>query len=141
MILGEVEARALADAQRREYEQRVTVEREVRWRVAMEEAKKRAVQDQLAEALREEAGRWQEAAVLGAYCDALERRLAQQGSTDEPTLESARRWLESAGEFVRAIDPLNRLPEMPTGREPTSDELRAHLKGWSPDGPEPRGGR
>jgi hypothetical protein len=33
------------------------------------------VRDQLAEVLREEAGRWREAAVLGEYRDALERRL------------------------------------------------------------------
>lgn len=105
MILGEVEARATEDAQRREHEQRVMAEREVGWRAAMEEARKRAVQDQLAEVLREEAGRWQEAAVLGAYCDALERRLAQPGDVDETTLGSARRWLEWAREFVRAIDP------------------------------------
>ncbi|WP_274563320.1 hypothetical protein [Streptomyces spiramyceticus] len=142
VILGEIEARALEDAQRRKSEQRAMAEREVRWRAAMEEARKRAVRDQLAEVLREEAGRWQEAAVLGAYCDALERRLAQQGdAVDEPTLGSARRWLEWAREFVQAIDPLNRLPEMPTAREPTSEELKAYLKGWSPYGPERRGGR
>ncbi|MCC9705936.1 hypothetical protein E4N62_12150 [Streptomyces sp. MNU76] len=139
VILGEVEARATQDAQRREHEQWVRAEREVRWRAAMEEARKRAVQDQLAEKLREEAGRWQEAAVLGAYCDALERRLVQHGDVDESTLGSARRWLEWAREFVRAIDPLNQLPVMPTPREPTSDELKAHLKGWSPCGPEPGG--
>ncbi|WP_235092469.1 isocitrate lyase/PEP mutase family protein [Streptomyces sp. A1-5] len=95
--------------------------------------------DQLAEVLREEAGRWQEAAVLGEYCDALERRLAEPGSVvDEPALESARRWLEWAREFVCAISPLNRRPEMPTPREPTPDELKAHMNGWSPYGPERR---
>ncbi|MFD3805921.1 hypothetical protein ACFWTC_20430 [Streptomyces sp. NPDC058619] len=141
-ILGEIEARALEDAQRRESEERAGAEREVRWRTAMEEAKKRAVREQLAEVLREEAGRWQEAAVLGEYCDALERRIAEPGSAvDWPALESARRWLEWAREFVCAIDPLNRLPEMPTPREPTPDELKAYVKGWSPYGPERRGGR
>ncbi|WEB44460.1 hypothetical protein MOV08_37650 [Streptomyces yunnanensis] len=93
----------------------------------MEEAKKRAVRDQLAEVLREEAGRWQEAAVLGEYCDALERRLAEPGSVvDEPALESARRWLEWAREFVCAISPLNRLPEMPR-----SDGVSGVLRRWT----------
>ncbi|MGW1870868.1 hypothetical protein ACWCPS_35675 [Streptomyces mauvecolor] len=126
VILGEIEARALEEAQRRKSERRAMAEREVGWRAAMEEARQRVVRDQLAEVLREEAGRWQEAAVLGAYCDALERRLAQQGdAVDEPTMESARRWLEWAHEFVQAIDPLDRLPEMPAPREPTSEELSA----------------
>ncbi len=109
MILGEVEARASEDAQRREHEQRVMAEREVRWQAAMEDARKRAVQDQLAEVLREEAGRWQEATVLGAYCDAPERCLAQPGDADESTLGSAGRRLECARGFVRVIDPLKRL--------------------------------
>jgi hypothetical protein len=142
VILGEIETRALEDAQRKESEERARAEREARWRTAMEEAKKRAVQDQLAEALRKEAGRWQEAAALREYCDALEHRLAQPGSAvDESALESARRWLEWAREFVRAIDPVNRLPEMPTPREPTPDELKTYLEDWSPYGPERRGGR
>jgi hypothetical protein len=116
-ILGKIEARALEDVQRRESKERTRAEREGRWRTSMEEAKKRAVRDRLAEVLREEAGRWQEAAVLGDYCDALERRLAESSSTeDEPALESARHWLEWAREFVCAINPLNRLPEMPTLR-------------------------
>ncbi len=140
MILGEVEERALEDVQRREREQWAMAECEVRWRAAMEEARKQAVRDQLAKVLREEAGRWQEAAVLVAYCDALERRLAQQGdAVDEPTLKSTRRWLEWAREFVQGIDPLSGLPEMPTPREPSTEELKAYLKGWNPHGPQPRG--
>ncbi|MGN5380749.1 hypothetical protein ACQ4WX_37520 [Streptomyces lasalocidi] len=142
VILGEIETRAVEHAQSGEREEKARAEREVRWRAATEEAKRRAVRDQLAGVLREEAGRWQEAAVLGAYCDALERRLARPGgAVDELSLESTRHWLAWAREFVQAIDPLNRLPEMPTPREPTPDELQAYLRGWSPYGPERRGGR
>ncbi|MFG2375146.1 hypothetical protein ACGFY9_27150 [Streptomyces sp. NPDC048504] len=142
VVLGEIEARALEDARSREHEEKARAECEFRWRAAMEEAQERAVRDQFAEVLREEAGRWQEAAVLGAYCDALDRRLAEPGrAVDEATLESARRWLEWAREFARSIDPLNRLPGMPIPREPTPDELKAYLKGWSPYGLERPGGR
>ncbi|WP_327357662.1 hypothetical protein [Streptomyces sp. NBC_01304] len=141
VILGEVEARALEEAQRLEHDKEARAAREARWQAAMEEAKKRAVRDQLGVLLRDQAGRWQEAAVLGAYCDALERCLAQLcGTADESALESAGRWLEWAREFTQSIDPLNRLPEIPTPREPTPDELKPHLRGWSPYGSEHRRG-
>ncbi|KUN89241.1 hypothetical protein AQJ64_00735 [Streptomyces griseoruber] len=137
LILGEIEARVLEDAQRREVEERAKAERAVRWRVAVEEAKERAIQDQLAKVLREEAERWREAALLGAYCTALERRLGELGGAmDESVLDSARRWLEWVYGYARAIDPLTRLPGMPNTREPTPEELEPHLKGWSPYKPE-----
>lgn len=69
MILGEIEARVLEDAQRRESEARARAEREVRWRAAMAEAKERAVQDQFAEVLREEARRWR-------FCGKLPRSVS-----------------------------------------------------------------
>ncbi|MGW3652977.1 hypothetical protein [Streptomyces sp. NPDC000878] len=75
LIPGEIEARVLEDAQRREIEERAKVERAARWGEAMEDAKERAIQDQLASALRDEARRWREAAALSEYCDALEGSL------------------------------------------------------------------
>lgn len=118
------------------------VEREVRWRAAMEVAKEQAVREQLAQALREEAGRWQESAALSAYCTALERRIGElHGGVDEPTLSQTRRWLEWARAHVRSIDPLSELPKMPDVREPTPEELKPCLRGGSPDEPERRGGR
>ncbi|MDX2960164.1 hypothetical protein [Streptomyces acidiscabies] len=142
LVLGEIEARAVEDAQRREREERAREEREVRWRAAMEEAKEQAVREQFAEVLREEAGRWREAVVLGEYCDALERRLAEPDEdVDEQALELARGWLVWAREYVRCINPLLHPPGMPTPRDPTLDELQPYLKGWSPHAPERRGGR
>ncbi len=64
VILGEIAAWAVDDAKRRASEERAKAEREIRWQAAMEEARGQAVQDQLAEALRAEAGRWQEANAL-----------------------------------------------------------------------------
>ncbi|NNN31136.1 hypothetical protein HLK59_12275 [Streptomyces sp. S3(2020)] len=141
-VLGEIEARAAQDARRRQDEQRAIAEREVRWRAAVEVAKEQAVREQLAQALREEAGRWQESAALSAYCTALERRIGElHGVADEPALSRARRWLEWARAYARSIDPLSDLPKMPDTREPTPEELKPYLRGWSPDGPERRGGR
>jgi hypothetical protein len=142
VILGEIEARAVEDARRRQDEQQARAEREVRWQAAMDVAKERAVRDQLAEVLREEAVRWQEAAVLSSYCTALERRIGElDGAVDESALHSARRWLQWARGYLGSIDPLTRLPEMPHTREPTPEELKPYLRGWSPYGPERRDGR
>jgi hypothetical protein len=106
----------------------------------MDVAKEQAVREQLAQVLREEAGCWQEAAVLSAYCMALERRIGElDGAVDESALDSARRWLEWARGYVRSIDPLSRLPKMPNTWEPTPEELKPYLKGWSSYGPEWRG--
>ncbi|MGW1109258.1 hypothetical protein [Streptomyces sp. NPDC002540] len=142
VILGEIEARAVEDARRRQDEQQARAEREVRWQAAMDVAKERVVRGQLAEVLREEVGRWQEAAALSAYCTALERRIGElDGAVDEAALASARRWLRWARGYVGSIDPLTRLPGMPHTREPTPAELKPYLKGWSPYGPERRDGR
>lgn len=136
VILKEIEARAVEDARRREDEQRIRAEREVRWRATVEEAKKLAVREQLAQALRAEAGCWQEAAAVSAYCEALERRIGElDGAADGSALDSARRWLGWASGYARAIDPLAGLPEMPHPREPTPEELKRYLDGWSPYGP------
>ncbi|WP_247720387.1 hypothetical protein [Streptomyces sennicomposti] len=142
VILGEMEARAVEDARRRQDEQQARAEHEARWQAAMEGAKEQAVREQLAQVLREEAGRWQEAAVLREYCVALERRIGElAGAVDESVLDSACRWLEWARGHVRSMDPLDGLPEMPHTREPTPEELKPYLKGWSSYGPERRNGR
>ncbi|WP_413806755.1 hypothetical protein [Streptomyces sp. OE57] len=142
VILGEIEARAVEDARRRESEERARKDREVRWGAAMEEAKELAVREQLAQVLREETGRWREVVAIGEYCDALERRLAElEGDLNEQALESARRWLDWAREYMRGIDPLKHPWGMPTPRDPTPGELQPYLKGWSPHRPERQAGR
>ncbi|WP_249125992.1 hypothetical protein [Streptomyces sp. A2-16] len=57
---------------------------------------------------------------------------------DNIDAEGERRWLDWARRYVEARDPLSRLPVMPNHREPTPDDLKPYLKGWSPYGPEPR---
>ncbi|MBZ6136578.1 hypothetical protein KVH06_06180 [Streptomyces olivaceus] len=135
-VLREIETRALEDAQRKVEEERAKAEREVRWRAAMEKAKELAAQDQYAEALRAQAGQWQEAASLTAYCNALERRLEEVAGEDEAAVASTHGWLAWARRYVQSLDPLTRLPAMPTAREPKPEELAPYLNGWSPHGPE-----
>lgn len=99
------------------------MEREVRWRAAVEVAKEQAVREQLEQALREEVGRWQESAALSAYCTTWEHRIGElQGVVDEPTLSQARRSLEWARAYVRSIDFLSELPR-------TARRTRAHAGG------------
>lgn len=135
-VLREIETRAVEDAQRKVDEERAKVEREVRWRAAMDKAKELAAQDQYAEVLRAQAGQWQEAASLTAYCNALERRLEEAAGEDEATVASTRGWLTWARRYAQSLDPLTRLPAMPIAHEPKPEELAPHLNGWSPHGPE-----
>ncbi|MGW6746191.1 hypothetical protein ACWGDX_36575 [Streptomyces sp. NPDC055025] len=140
MILGEIEARAAGDALRKQDEQRAEADREVRWRAAMEVAREQALRDLLAQVLCEEGGRWQEATVLSAYCAALAGRIGElEGAMDASDLDSVRRWLDWASEYVRSIDPLSGILKMPHTPEPTPEELKPYLRGWSPYGPERRG--
>ncbi|MFB6555687.1 hypothetical protein [Streptomyces sp. NPDC056405] len=132
VILAEIEERAMEDANHRANDERKRLERETRWQAVVEEAKELALREQLAAVLGEEAGRWREAALIGEYCNALERRLgALEADGDEQPMGSQRSWLEWARRYARDIDPLRRPPGMPTLREPTPDELRPYLKGWS----------
>ncbi|MGW4727585.1 hypothetical protein ACWEQC_00010 [Streptomyces shenzhenensis] len=135
-VLREIETRAVEDAQRKADEERAKAEREVRWRAAMEKANELAAQEQYAEVLRAQAGQWQEAASLTAYCNALEHRLEEAAGEDEAAVASARGWLAWARRYVQSLDPLTRLPAMPTAREPKPEELAPYLNGWSPHGPE-----
>ncbi|MFF3764990.1 hypothetical protein ACFYYR_13015 [Streptomyces sp. NPDC001922] len=136
-VLREVETRAVEDAQRKVDEERAKADREIRWRAAMEKAKALAAQEQYAEVLRAQAGQWQEAASLSAYCNALERRLEEAAvGEDKAAVASARGWLAWARRYVQSLDPLTHLPAMPIAREPRPEELAPYLNGWSPHGPE-----
>ncbi|KOU44458.1 hypothetical protein ADK53_02450 [Streptomyces sp. WM6373] len=135
-VLREIETRAVEDAQRQVDEERAKAEREVRWRAAMEKAKEQAAQDQFAEVVRAQVRHWQEAAELSAYCNALERRLQAATGEEEAELDSAREWLAWIRRYIQSVDPLTRLPGMPTASEPKPEELKPYLNGWSPHGPE-----
>ncbi|MEV0415959.1 hypothetical protein AB0I68_35685 [Streptomyces sp. NPDC050448] len=135
-VLREIETRAVEDAQQKADEERSKAEREVRWRAAMEKAKGQAAQDQFAEVLRSQARQWQEATVLSAYANALERRIEADPEGDDAEVASTRQWLAWMHQYIRHLDPLAQLPAMPTAREPKPEELKPYLNGWSPHGPE-----
>lgn len=137
-VLREIETRAVEDAQRKVDEEHAKAEREVRWKAAMAKAKEQAQQARFAEVLKGQARSWQSATSLRMYCDALGRRLA--AATDDDTeAASAREWLTWARQYAQVVDPLRRLPAVPTPKEAEPDELKPCLKGWSPYGPEAHG--
>ncbi|WP_245600856.1 hypothetical protein [Streptomyces sulphureus] len=135
-VLQEVETRAVEDAQRKVDEERARTDRKVRWQEAMDRAKEKAVEAQLASALTEQARKWREATALRDYCEALEHRLAQAGEDEEEEAASAREWLTWAHGYIQRLDPLHRLPTKPPPQEPKPEELKPYLKGWGPHGPE-----
>ncbi|WP_435610311.1 hypothetical protein [Streptomyces sp. C10-9-1] len=135
-VLREIETRAVEDAQRQVDEERAKAKREVRWRAAMEKAKEQAVQEQFAEVLRSQARQWQEAASLSAYATALELRIEAAPGMDDAEIASSRQWLAWMRQHIQRLDPLTKLPAVPTAREPKPEELKPYLNGWSPHGPE-----
>ncbi|WP_251056411.1 hypothetical protein [Streptomyces sp. ISL-94] len=138
-VLREIELRAVDDAQRKADEERAAAERKALWVAAMDEARGRAVEAQLAEVLREQSGAWRDSRLLNQYCDALERRLVAAGP-EESGLADARRWLDWARHYARSLDPLVLLPGMPKTRELEAEDLKPFLRGWSPYGPSRHGG-
>jgi hypothetical protein len=135
IVLRELETRTVEEKQRKLDEKRAKEERRIRWEAAMATAREKAAQAHFATILREQARQWQDAHALRQYCDALERRLnvAAEESVD---VESARSWLRWARGYAETLDPLTELPTMPPGLAFEPEELKPHLNGWSPYGPE-----
>ncbi|WP_308346605.1 hypothetical protein [Streptomyces sp. ISL-66] len=139
IVLREIELRAVDDGQRKADEERAAAERKALWTAAMDEARGRAVEAQLAGVLREQSEAWRGSRLLHEYCDALEQRLAA-AEPEESGLVDARRWLDWAHQYARSLDPLVLLPGMPKTREVEAEDLKPFLQGWSPYGPSRHGG-
>ncbi|MCJ0868454.1 hypothetical protein [Streptomyces sp. AP-93] len=138
-VLQEIELRAVDDGRRKADEERAAAERKALWTAAMDEARDRAVEAQLAEVLREQSEAWRDSRLLHEYCHALERRLAEAGP-EGSGLADARRWLDWARRYARSLDPLVVLPGMPKTRGLEAEDLKPFLRGWSPYGPSRQGG-
>ncbi|MFC5955297.1 hypothetical protein ACFP51_12600 [Streptomyces pratens] len=107
MIVGEIEARAVEDARRRQDEQQARAERELRWQAAMGVAKEQAVREQLAQLLCEEAGCWQGAAQTAKRSPefaAAYQRLAHRRGKKIATTAVARRLLARAYYLLREVE-------------------------------------
>lgn len=127
-LFAEVELRAAEERERELARQREAEEAERQWEQAMVLARERFVTARRAEALRNQAERWQEARLLHAYCEAIEAAHGADPAT--------RAWLDWARAYAATLDPLAeppRAPELPEQISP--EDLRPYMRGFDPYGP------
>ncbi|MEV0376041.1 hypothetical protein AB0I10_41155, partial [Streptomyces sp. NPDC050636] len=136
-LLHEITQRIGIEKEREADEKRRQTERRGRWEAAMAEARRRLMEDHRAACLREQARLRSEATSMRAYCDALENRIMRAESVPGEVGEgakAARAWVDWARSYADKLDPLTGLPGMPEHPDPTPEELRPYLHGWSPYG-------
>jgi len=128
-VLMEVEARAAEERERLEIERTEAERRRQAWEDAMARAKQRHTEHHRSGILDTQIAAWQRAQAIRSYCDAIEQ--------DRPGDADAVGWADWARAFADAIDPLGAIlitPQPPA--DPSADDLRPFLEGWSPYGPD-----
>lgn len=124
----------LAEQQAAEERRRRDIEREARWKHAITKARRRAVEDHRRTTFNTAMDQWQKAANMRAFCDALELASAGgAGGKGELTT-----WLAWARARADKIDPTVGTPtftDADSTIEPSPEDLRPYLNGWSPDRP------
>ncbi|WP_203837459.1 hypothetical protein [Winogradskya humida] len=127
-------AARLAEQQAAEERRRRDVEREARWKHAIAKARRRAVEEHRRTTFNTAMDQWQKAANMRAFCDALEQASAG-GAAGEGELTT---WLAWARARADKIDPTVGTPAFTDADftiEPSPEDLRPYLNGWSPDRP------
>ena len=128
-LLGELELQAAEAEERRLARQLEEEERQRQWEAAMEQAKRRLIEEHRVEVLRTRVRGWEEAEAIRAYCDAVE---AFHGVDTIAANSDAAQWLALARDHA---DQAQQLPGMPRDPEITPERLKPHLGRWSPHGP------
>jgi hypothetical protein len=134
-VLRELEIRALEDGWRRQEEQRKAEDKRRRWEQAMERARHDFRQAALAAELTRQLERRRLAAEIDQYLAGL-RTVLQGGGEQQPA--GAPEWTEWIASYRQEIDPFRHPPVMPTVCDPSPEDLRPFLNGWSPYGPDTR---
>jgi hypothetical protein len=98
--------------------------------MAMDRAKSDFREHARSTVLSDQASSWLYASRLRDYCAALEVKISDSSAVDG-TVE----WIEWARSFADSVDPVSNVPTMPVIPEPSSEDLRPFLHGWSPYGP------
>lgn len=110
--------------------------RTVQWESAMEQARLDCVEQHRRSVLQHQFEAWANAKAMEQFLE--EMRVAVSANENEAIRAGADEWLAWAGEHVNGANPLRGVLRMPGMTEPTPDELRPFLKGWSPHGPNSR---
>jgi hypothetical protein len=132
-VLRELEIRALEDRWRRQEEQLNAEDRRRRWEQAIAQARHDFRQAALAAELASQLERRRLAADIDQYLAELRQVLQEAGGVPP---DGAREWADWITTYRKQIDPLRRPPVMSEVRDPSPDDLRPFLDGWSPYGPD-----
>jgi hypothetical protein len=134
-LMRQLEATTLEDARKREEEKREAEAKRRRWEQAMDRARHDFRQATLAQELTSQLALRRLVGEIDGYLAGL--RSAMESVGEEQQFATGQ-WISWIAEYRDKVDPLRHRPSTPSIREPSADELRPYLRGWSPYGPEPR---
>jgi hypothetical protein len=124
-------AARLAEQQAAEERRRRDIERTARWEHALAKARRFAVEEHRRATFDAALEQWRNAADMRAFCDALEQAAADQAASNGELAA----WLTWARARADKIDPTvgtRTLSMVDFTIEPSPEDLRPHLNGWSP---------
>ena len=128
-LLRELELRAVDDDEREADEKRQAEERQRRWEAAMEEARRRFVEEHRAKVLRTHIAARHEVRTVSEYLRELEAAYGDDADAQE--------WITWVGQYIERVDPLRKTPSMPAEPEISNEDLRPFLpRGMNPYGPQ-----
>ena len=124
-----------AEQQAAEERRRRDIERTAKWEHAIAKARRLAVEEHRRVTFNSALEQWRTAADMRAFCDALEQAPAAGQAAGGGELAA---WLTWARARADTIDPTVGGPALASidfTIEPSPDDLRPHLNGWSPSHP------
>ena len=132
-VLTEITSRVQAEQHRIDAEEQAKLQRQRDWEAAMGNARARFQEDRRIDRLTKQLDRWEKAAVIRAYCAALEG--AQLPDLDAEEAGARSGWLEWCRSYADRIDPTKTGACAPQETEPKPSDLQPYLGRFSPYGP------
>lgn len=127
-------AARLAEQQAAEERHRRDIERTAKWEHAIAKARRLAVEEHRRATFTTAFEQWRNASDMRAFCDALEHAAAGQAASNGELAA----WLTWGRAHADEIDPIVGTPMLARidfTIEPSPEDLRPHLNGWSPHRP------
>jgi hypothetical protein len=119
---------AAAAKLRAEAAERARVDRVTRWRIAMDDARQRFIDDAFDKAFLTQARGWRTAPDLRDYCETLVWRAAQLSGEQAASM---REWIQWGRDLADRIDPVTTTSGKPAEARPHDHELAPNLNGWN----------